>query len=122
MQGAARGLQEELGISVGKDVIQGPLAPTHKRELHQGDFHDAELVQSFRQAIKHHGCGSIVLGHGHVLSREPSLAWQCGHEEAGPCMDEKTAWVAHLPRLPACLNLPLAVVLQPTSLPYPVQA
>ncbi len=43
-----RGLQEELGISVSEAALEGPLAPTHKRELHQGDFHDVELVQSFR--------------------------------------------------------------------------
>ncbi|GAB4817509.1 hypothetical protein N2152v2_004555 [Parachlorella kessleri] len=47
-QGAVRGLQEELGVSVSEAALEGPLAPTHKRELHQGDFHDVELVQSFR--------------------------------------------------------------------------
>ena len=46
--GIARGLQEELGIVVDKSMLRGPLAPTHKRELHQEDgFHDVELVQSF---------------------------------------------------------------------------
>jgi isopentenyldiphosphate isomerase len=43
-----RGLKEELGIDVQLVAIVGPLAPTHRRELHQGDaFHDVELVQSF---------------------------------------------------------------------------
>ena len=39
----------------GAVVLSGPLAPTHRRELHQGLFHDVELVQSFR-------CVSGVLG------------------------------------------------------------
>lgn len=43
-----RGLNEELGICVAPEAVEGPLAPTHRRELHQGDFHDVELVQSFR--------------------------------------------------------------------------
>ena len=48
-QGAARGLAEELGIAAAADVLAGPLAPTHRRELRQGaDFHDVELVQSYR--------------------------------------------------------------------------
>jgi ADP-ribose pyrophosphatase YjhB (NUDIX family) len=47
-QGAVRGLAEELGIRVAETELRGPLAPTHRRELHQGDFHDVELVQSFR--------------------------------------------------------------------------
>jgi isopentenyl-diphosphate delta-isomerase type 1 len=45
---AIRGLSEELGIHVLADAIVGPLQPTHCRELRQGDFHDVELVQSFR--------------------------------------------------------------------------
>ena len=48
VQGAVRGLLEELGIPVSEAALEGPLAPTHKRELHQGGFHDVELVQSFR--------------------------------------------------------------------------
>ncbi|KAL4449380.1 hypothetical protein ABPG77_007024 [Micractinium sp. CCAP 211/92] len=48
LQGAARGLSEELGISVPTSELAGPLAPTHRRELHARDFHDVELVQSFR--------------------------------------------------------------------------
>ena len=47
-QGVVRGLQEELGIAVSYAAVRGPLAPTHRRELHQGAFHDVELVQSFR--------------------------------------------------------------------------
>lgn len=47
-RGAARGLAEELGIQVADSELRGPLAPTHRRELHQGSFHDVELVQSFR--------------------------------------------------------------------------
>ncbi len=43
-----RGLQEELGICNSGVVLVGPIAQTHKRELHQGEFHDVELVQSFR--------------------------------------------------------------------------
>ena len=47
-QGVVRGLKEELGLDIRPDAILGPLAPTHRRELHQGDgFHDVELVQSF---------------------------------------------------------------------------
>lgn len=48
LQGAVRGLSEELGISATAAQLAGPLAPTHRRELHQGDFHDVELVQSYR--------------------------------------------------------------------------
>lgn len=44
---AIRGLYEELGIQHA-DAIVGPLQPTHRRELKQGVFHDAELVQSYR--------------------------------------------------------------------------
>lgn len=47
-QAAVRGLQEELGVVVPQDTVTGPLAPTHRRELHQGEFHDVELVQSYR--------------------------------------------------------------------------
>lgn len=47
LQGAVRGLQEELGISVDPEALEGPLAPRHRRELHEGAFHDVELVQSF---------------------------------------------------------------------------
>jgi hypothetical protein len=66
VQGAARGLAEELGISVSLDELQGPLAPTHRRELHQGDFHDCELVQSFRHAsAREHVCSSSCLPHGY---------------------------------------------------------
>lgn len=50
-QGAARGLAEELGIQVDAADLAGPLAPTHRRELHQGDFHDCELVQSYRSVF-----------------------------------------------------------------------
>jgi isopentenyldiphosphate isomerase len=28
--------------------VAGPLAPTHRRDLRQGEFHDAELVRSYR--------------------------------------------------------------------------
>lgn len=46
--GIARGLEEELGIVIDAKRLRGPLAPTHKRQLHQdNDFHDVELVQSF---------------------------------------------------------------------------
>lgn len=47
LQGAARGLAEELGIRVDASVLEGPLGPTHARELKGPDFHDRELVQSF---------------------------------------------------------------------------
>lgn len=50
LQGAARGLAEELGIEVPASELAGPLAPTHRRELHAGEFHDVELVQSYRWA------------------------------------------------------------------------
>lgn len=40
-----RGLREELGIEVPPSSLEGPLAPTHRRELHQGQFHDIEMVQ-----------------------------------------------------------------------------
>lgn len=43
-----RGLSEELGIAAEASQLAGPLAPTHRRELHQGAFHDVELVQSYR--------------------------------------------------------------------------
>lgn len=46
--GAVRGLAEELGIRASLTDVAGPLQPTHKRELHQGEFHDVELVQSYR--------------------------------------------------------------------------
>ena len=45
---AARGLAEELGIKTEAIEVAGPLQPTHRRELHQGEFHDVELVQSYR--------------------------------------------------------------------------
>lgn len=48
LEGAARGLAEELGIEVPASELAGPLAPTHRRELHAGEFHDVELVQSYR--------------------------------------------------------------------------
>ncbi|KAL4448132.1 hypothetical protein ABPG75_005351 [Micractinium tetrahymenae] len=48
LEGAARGLAEELGIAVPASELAGPLAPTHRRELHAGGFHDVELVQSYR--------------------------------------------------------------------------
>ena len=48
LQGAQRGLAEELGIEVAAQQLTGPLAATHRRELHQGGFHDVELVQSYR--------------------------------------------------------------------------
>ncbi|KDD75599.1 hypothetical protein H632_c599p2 [Helicosporidium sp. ATCC 50920] len=38
---------EELGISVLESALEGPLAPTHRRDLRVGTFHDAELVQSY---------------------------------------------------------------------------
>jgi len=43
-----RGLSEELGIQTKTVDVVGPLQPTHKRELHQGEFHDVELVRSYR--------------------------------------------------------------------------
>jgi len=48
-----RGLKEELGINLaslpGESVrLVGPITSVHKRELHVGEFHDVELVQSFR--------------------------------------------------------------------------
>lgn len=43
-----RGLSEELGIQIETVEMAGPLQPTHKRELHQGEFHDVELVRSYR--------------------------------------------------------------------------
>jgi isopentenyl-diphosphate delta-isomerase type 1 len=43
-----RGLSEELGIQTESVEVAGPLQPTHKRELHQGGFHDVELVRSYR--------------------------------------------------------------------------
>ena len=46
---AVRGLQEELGIIITEPTaVSGPLQPTHRRELHQGDFHDVELVRSYQ--------------------------------------------------------------------------
>lgn len=52
-QAVVRGLKEELGLSVPEERIQGPLSDIHRRELHgvdsQGnEFHDVEMVQSFR--------------------------------------------------------------------------
>eukprot|EP00887_Chlorella_sp_A99_P007425 scaffold2.g7425.t1 len=47
-QAVQRGLREELGVSVGLDALAGPLAPAHRRELHWGQFHDVEMVQSYR--------------------------------------------------------------------------
>ncbi len=46
-----RGLSEELGIAAEAVQLAGPLASTHRRELHQGAFHDVELVQSYRWAV-----------------------------------------------------------------------
>ena len=43
-----RGLSEELGINTETSEVAGPLQPTHRRELHQGEFHDVELVRSYR--------------------------------------------------------------------------
>jgi isopentenyl-diphosphate delta-isomerase len=45
---AARGLAEELGIKGAGPRLVGPLAPPHRRELRVGDYHDAELVVSFK--------------------------------------------------------------------------
>lgn len=47
MQAAVRGLQEELGIRASPADLEGPLAPTHMRDLVAPNFHDKELVQSF---------------------------------------------------------------------------
>ncbi|KAK9815309.1 hypothetical protein WJX72_001393 [[Myrmecia] bisecta] len=48
-QGAARGLQEELGIAVSESRLQGPLTPTHLRRLDiPGLIHDYEFVESYR--------------------------------------------------------------------------
>eukprot|EP00890_Picochlorum_soloecismus_P005656 jgi/Picsp_1/6091/NSC_03445-R1_nudix hydrolase len=46
-----RGLGEELGIFLARGREQqlvGPITDVHRRELHVGEFHDIELVQSFR--------------------------------------------------------------------------
>jgi hypothetical protein len=49
-----RGLEEELGISVALDSIQGPLAPWHLRVLHiPGSFCDREFVESYRCVSAH---------------------------------------------------------------------
>lgn len=48
LSAVVRGLGEELGIQTEAVEVAGPLQPTHKRELHQGEFHDVELVQSYR--------------------------------------------------------------------------
>ena len=47
VQAAARGLGEELGIFAEPAELEGPLLPTHRRELREGEFHDVEMVQSF---------------------------------------------------------------------------
>lgn len=46
-QAAVRGLKEELNISVTIDRLMGPVNDTHRRELHQDEFHDVELVRSY---------------------------------------------------------------------------
>lgn len=61
-QGAVRGLAEELGIAAEAAQLAGPLAPTHRRELHVGAFHDVELVQSYRWAGLCEGAGAGVGG------------------------------------------------------------
>ena len=46
-----RGLGEELGIYIAgsqEQQLVGPITDVHRRELHVGEFHDIELVQSFR--------------------------------------------------------------------------
>ncbi|KAG7671001.1 hypothetical protein Ndes2526B_g01232 [Nannochloris sp. 'desiccata'] len=48
LSAVVRGLSEELGIQTEAVEVAGPLQPTHKRELHQGGFHDVELVRSYR--------------------------------------------------------------------------
>jgi isopentenyl-diphosphate delta-isomerase len=48
LSAVVRGLGEELGIKTEAVEVAGPLQPTHKRELHQGEFHDVELVRSYR--------------------------------------------------------------------------
>jgi isopentenyl-diphosphate delta-isomerase type 1 len=50
-QAIIRGLLEELGIDVEGGSLHDALSlwqTTHRRELHDGDVHDVELVQSFR--------------------------------------------------------------------------
>ena len=48
-EAVVRGLGEELGIFLaGTDELVGPITDLHRRELHVGEFHDIELVQSFR--------------------------------------------------------------------------
>lgn len=47
MQAAVRGLEEELGVRASPADLEGPLAPTHMRDLVAPDFHDKEFVQSF---------------------------------------------------------------------------
>ena len=61
---SVRGLHEELGIATDGAHVKGPLQPTHKRELHQGEeFHDIELVQSYRLDG---WTGSVALTDGEV--------------------------------------------------------
>jgi isopentenyl-diphosphate Delta-isomerase len=65
-QAVARGLAEELGICVEAEDLTGPLAPTHRRELHQSDdFHDVELVQSF---LLNNYDGEIAFADGEVVA------------------------------------------------------
>ena len=53
MQAASRGLQEELGISVAATSLEGPLVPTHLRQLHVPEVGviDCEFVTSFRSVL-----------------------------------------------------------------------
>lgn len=52
-QAAARGLQEELGITADASSLEGPIVPVHLRRLHVPELgvRDHEFVASFRYAI-----------------------------------------------------------------------
>eukprot|EP00889_Picochlorum_renovo_P006922 jgi/Picre1/33952/NNA_001430.t1 len=70
-EAVVRGLKEELGISLqdasnSGAVLVGPIAQTHKRELHEGGFHDVELVQSFRLE-GFHDASSLKFDDGEVI-------------------------------------------------------
>lgn len=108
VQGAVRGLAEELGIVVEPHQLRGPLAPTHRRELHQGDFHDCELVQSFRHALLPFRCGLICFSIPmHLLNSLRTHLCRLNNYCGGISLDDgevsETKWVA-LEELAAAVN------------------
>ena len=88
-QGVVRGLLEELGIAACLSDVQGPLQPTHQRQLRQGEFHDVELVRSYR--IRQYD-GPVAFADGEVVE----VRWVAVgrlRDEVGAAPQEFTQWM-----------------------------